>query len=74
LGHGDRIELSITDCGVGFSPESAQRTPGLGLITMQERLRLVGGQLSVESEPSHGTRIRVRIPRRTVDAHVASRG
>jgi PAS domain S-box-containing protein len=74
LGHGDRIELSITDCGVGFSPESAQRTSGLGLITMQERLRLVGGQLSVESEPSHGTRIRVRIPRRTVDAHVASRG
>jgi PAS domain S-box-containing protein len=74
LGHGDRIELSITDCGVGFSPESAQRTSGLGLITMQERLRLVGGQLSVESEPSHGTRIRVRIPRRTVDAHVTSRG
>jgi PAS domain S-box-containing protein len=74
LGHSDRIELSITDCGVGFSPESAQRTPGLGLITMQERLRLVGGQLSVESEPSHGTRIRVRIPRRTVDAHVVSRG
>jgi PAS domain S-box-containing protein len=74
LGRDDRIELSISDSGVGFSPESAQRTSGLGLISMQERLRLVGGQLSVESEPAHGTRIRVRIPRRTVDAQVDSRG
>jgi len=74
LGHDDRIDLCISDSGVGFSPESAQRTSGLGLISMQERLRLVGGHLSVESEPSHGTRIRVRIPRRTVDAEVGSRG
>jgi PAS domain S-box-containing protein len=74
MGHDDRIELSICDSGVGFSPESAKRTPGLGLISMQERLRLVGGQLSVQSEPSHGTRIRVRIPRRTVDAYVENRG
>jgi PAS domain S-box-containing protein len=73
-GHGDRIELCISDSGVGFSPESAKRTSGLGLISMQERLRLVGGQLSVQSEPSHGTRIRVRIPRRTVDADVENRG
>lgn len=68
LGHDDRIELCISDSGVGFSPESAKRTSGLGLISMQGRLRLVEGQLSVESEPSHGTRIRVRIPRHTVDA------
>ena len=74
LGHDDRIDLCISDSGAGFNPESAQRTSGLGLISMQERLRLVGGHLSVESEPSHGTRIRVRIPRRTVDAHVVSRG
>jgi PAS domain S-box-containing protein len=73
LGHDDRIELCIADSGVGFSPESAQGTSGLGLISMQERLRLVGGQLSVQSEASHGTRIRVRIPRRTVDAHFDNR-
>ena len=29
---------------------------------MRERLRLIGGHLSIESEPSHGTRIRVRVP------------
>jgi signal transduction histidine kinase len=74
LGHDDRIELCISDLGVGFSPESAKRTSGLGLISMQERLRLVGGQLSVESGPSQGTRIRVRIPRRPVDAYVDSGG
>ncbi len=70
LGHEDRIELCISDSGVGFSPESAKRASGLGLISMQERLRLVGGQLSVQSEPSHGTRIRVRIPRRAAGGDV----
>jgi len=72
-GHDDRIELCISDSGVGFNPESAKRTSGLGLITMQERLRLVEGQLTVQSDPSHGTRIRVRIPLRAVDAQVDDR-
>lgn len=73
-GREDRIELCISDSGVGFSPESAKQTSGLGLISMQERLRLVGGQLSVESAPSHGTRIRVRIQRHAVEPPVANRG
>jgi PAS domain S-box-containing protein len=73
-GDDDRIELCISDSGAGFDPESAKRTSGLGLISMQERLRLVGGRLSVESEASHGTRIRVRIPRRTVEAYADKRG
>jgi signal transduction histidine kinase len=70
LGQEDQIELCVSDSGVGFSPESAKRASGLGLISMQERLRLVGGQLSVQSEPSHGTRIRVRVPRRTAGGDV----
>jgi PAS domain S-box-containing protein len=74
IGQDGRIELCISDSGVGFSSESAKRTSGLGLISMQERLRLVRGQLSVQSEPSHGTRIRVRIPQRSVDAYVDERG
>jgi len=61
-GHGDRIDLCISDSGVGFSPEHVKAETGLGLISMRERLRLVRGHLSVESEPSHGTRIRVRVP------------
>jgi PAS domain S-box-containing protein len=61
-GHDDGIVLCISDSGAGFSSESAKAWGGLGLVSMRERLRLVGGQLSVESEPSQGTRIRVRIP------------
>jgi signal transduction histidine kinase len=58
----DEIQLCISDQGAGFNPESAQAKGGLGLISMRERLRLVGGHMDVESEPSHGTRIYVRVP------------
>jgi len=61
-GHDNQIDLCISDPGTGFSPESVLVEAGIGLISMRERLRLVGGILSVESEPSHGTRIRVRVP------------
>ena len=61
-GRGDRIDLCVSDSGVGFDPESSNGIPGLGLISMRERLRLVGGQLTIESEPSRGTRIRARVP------------
>ncbi|HYK91278.1 MAG TPA: ATP-binding protein, partial [Acidobacteriota bacterium] len=61
-GHSGRIELCVSDSGTGFDPESSKGIPGLGLISMRERLRLVGGHLAIESEPSHGTRIRARVP------------
>jgi PAS domain S-box-containing protein len=61
-GHSNRIDLRISDSGRGFSPESARVETGIGLISMRERLRLVGGHLSVESGPSFGTHIHVRIP------------
>jgi len=69
-GHDDRIELCISDSGAGFRPDSAKLASGLGLISMQERLRLIGGHLSVESKSSHGTRVCVRIPRRVIDQPV----
>jgi signal transduction histidine kinase len=72
-GQGDEIELCISDGGVGFSHKSAQAKGGLGLISMRERLQLVGGQLAVESKPSHGTQIRVRIPLPASKAHVTGK-
>jgi PAS domain S-box-containing protein len=72
-GHDDRIELCISDSGAGFSPESARGTSGLGLTSMQERIRSVGGQLSVESDRSQGTRIRVCIMRREANPYVNGR-
>jgi len=73
-GHGDGIDLCIADSGVGFSPEAAKGDTGLGLVSMRERLRLVDGQLSVESEPSHGTRIRVHVPLFRADTEGTNEG
>jgi PAS domain S-box-containing protein len=61
-GHANRIDLCVSDKGAGFTLESVKGETGLGLISMRERVLLVGGHLSVESKPSHGTRIQVRIP------------
>jgi PAS domain S-box-containing protein len=69
-GNADEIDLCISDSGQGFDVESAKRIAGLGLVSMRERLRLVGGHLSIESDPSHGTRVRVRIPQVAITAHI----
>jgi PAS domain S-box-containing protein len=61
-GHADRIDLSISDSGAGFNPEAVNGGTGLGLVSMRERLRLLGGELSIESKPERGTRIRAQVP------------
>jgi signal transduction histidine kinase len=73
-GHDDRIDLCISDSGAGFRPESAKGEAGLGLVSMRERLRLVRGHLSIESRPSHGTRIHVRVPLHATNAQVTTEG
>ena len=56
--------LEISDDGCGFDP--AVRRPGhMGLQTMSQRARRIGGRLEVESRPGQGTTVRVRVvPRR----------
>ena len=61
-GRGDRIDLCISDAGVGFETGSAKGAAGLGLISMRERLRLVGGDIVIESEPLHGTKLHAHVP------------
>ncbi len=56
------ICLTVTDSGRGFGPESEDTAKGLGLVSMQERVRLVGGELCVDSAPARGTRVEVRVP------------
>jgi signal transduction histidine kinase len=58
----DSIRLRVTDDGVGFVPDAAGCNGGLGLVSMRERLHLVGGELAIDSRPSGGTRIDVRVP------------
>jgi PAS domain S-box-containing protein len=61
-GAADQIQLLVQDSGIGFDPEAALNGEGLGLTSMKERLRLVQGELSIESGPSRGTSIRARVP------------
>jgi PAS domain S-box-containing protein len=56
------ILLSVRDYGMGFDPARVRGNGGLGLISMAERVRLIQGDLSVESRPGQGTRIEVRVP------------
>jgi PAS domain S-box-containing protein len=62
LGLGHRMELCVSDTGVGFDPESVKGGEGIGLVSMRERLRLIEGDLTIESVSPHGTRIRARAP------------
>jgi PAS domain S-box-containing protein len=56
----DRLRLTITDDGRGFDP--AAPTDRLGLAGMRERLDLVGGSLTADSQPGHGTTLVAEVP------------
>jgi signal transduction histidine kinase len=56
------VHLTINDSGRGFDLEEAMRGTGLGLTSMRERVRLVNGTITIDSEPKRGTRIHVRVP------------
>ena len=61
----EEIELIVEDFGKGFDIEATKGQSGLGLISMQERVRLVGGTFAVTSKAGDGTRVEVRIPLRS---------
>jgi PAS domain S-box-containing protein len=56
------VELSISDDGIGFDPELARDSHGLGLVSMRERLRSVSGEFSIWSKPLLGTQVRGSVP------------
>ena len=58
------INLTVADSGSGFDPHEAMRGPGLGLTSMKERLKVVGGQLSIQSQRVRGTAIHAVVPLR----------
>jgi PAS domain S-box-containing protein len=58
----DDIHLTVRDSGVGFDPEAAKRSQGLGLISMEERLKILKGSLSMDSQPKRGTTIHACAP------------
>jgi signal transduction histidine kinase len=60
-GLGPALELVVADEGRGFDPD-ASGLAGLGLLSMRERVKLLDGEISIESEPGRGARLEVRIP------------
>jgi signal transduction histidine kinase len=67
----DGIRLTVSDSGIGFDWRDAINRRGLGLISMRERLHLVNGELSIQSEPGRGTTIVARVPYGYPDLSVA---
>ena len=61
-GTSDEIHLTVKDSGAGFDREAAKESRGLGLISMEERLKLVKGTLSINSQTKRGTTIDARVP------------
>ena len=62
----NELTIEIEDDGTGFDPEEVRQPrengQGLGLLGMRERLSLLGGTCSVESQPGQGTRVLIRLP------------
>jgi two-component system CheB/CheR fusion protein len=61
-GNEEGLLLSIADNGTGFDPGLVADQSGLGLVGIRERVRLVDGIVSINSQPGHGTKIDVRVP------------
>lgn len=62
----NHIFITVEDKGVGFIPELGKRIAGglahMGLFSIEERLRLFGGDLLIESSPGKGTKVTMKIP------------
>ena len=67
----EEVELGVIDDGIGFAA-SERRGSGLGLRSMDERVRLARGHVRVESLPGHGTKVLVRIPNSLAAAPLAA--
>jgi PAS domain S-box-containing protein len=56
------LTLLVRDNGKGFDVEQGRHAPGLGLISMRERMQLVGGEFEIRSQPGRGTEVICRAP------------
>ncbi len=56
------LTLSVRDNGAGFDVRESKAAAGLGLVSMRERVHLIGGEFTIDSAPGAGTRISARTP------------
>lgn len=67
----DDLRLTISDSGKGFDPNSAPTDGGIGIRSMEERLRQLGGKIDIRSRPMQGTTVVASLPFR-VEVPLAS--
>ena len=58
----DALCLEVCDNGSGFDATEIAGKGGLGLVSMRERLRLVGGELDIDAGVAAGTHLAARVP------------
>ncbi len=58
----ENVYLMIEDDGYGFDPSNIPQEGRYGLIGLNERVKLLGGTLNLQSNPNSGTRVEVQIP------------
>jgi len=56
------IRLTVIDNGVGFDVSQVHSNPGLGLVSIHERARMLGADVEIRSSPSRGTQVELRMP------------
>ena len=61
-GTAEALRLEVRDAGAGFDLEQATQSTGLGLVSMQERIHALHGQLRIESKPGAGTTVLASVP------------
>jgi signal transduction histidine kinase len=61
----DKITIEITDDGHGFDPK---RQRGMGILGMEERVRRLGGALTIESAPGKGATVKAELPLHNADS------
>ena len=62
FGTSEGVHLIIHDSGIGFNPQTVMKGPGLGLVAMKERLKLVSGEFSIRSQPGKGSTVHACVP------------
>ena len=61
------MHLLVRDNGIGIPLDGEPSRPGLGLVSMKERIRLVNGKLSIASQPGQGTSVTSSVPLMELD-------
>jgi len=59
---GRYVRLRISDRGRGFDPQELRKTVGFGLLSIRERVELLGGRMKINSAPGQGSTFSIMVP------------